>query len=502
MYCTCGHCLIDSEPSRKFNKRRLDALSFPHYVIKKGCSHGARHGKTEEQKKYHIAWNAWKRCCKKVDSQCEHFTGIHDRFLRDPMYREPQLAIGWTEQKCKELDELAKEDHTCRLTPEEKKRYQGKWYITLNKSGKNGPMILRSDFRAAVSMKNRLHRERGEKVEEPISPEQDRKWHPSSSTSWWNKNWKWAHKIFSIDLLFVTIGFVYSRWWSTVTDGWCRQEHLTSNFSHAPLHMCKLTARLKTSQGSRCLSARFIPSTCHPWCSAFERSLVVPCFSLSCFSPSSTSSLPHSTCSLPGTPSFMSSPPRVKTTALTQNEEYCSMEKNHPLTSYEPKLLDDFDDSETSAMIFQDESGDIDTEPSYSCDAELDDEIIGKALSSPLFTQEREERANRRQAYHSHEEILLPAHSFSVCHSRMVKPVHELNSLSSCNSEKPSREMENETIRILVERQKEQLLVDFRVEIQKHEFQADHDRRSIHELRVSAKRNWHFCIFEIICELL
>ena len=158
--------------------------------------------------------------------------------------------------------------------------------------------------------------------------------------------------------------------------------------------------------------------------------------------------------------------------------------------------------SETSAMIFQEESGDIDTEPSYSCDAELDDEIIGKALSSPLFTQEREEPANRRQAYHSHEEILLPAHSFSVCHSRTVKPVHELSSLSSCNSEKPSREMENETIRILVERQKEQLLVDFRVEIQKHEFQADHDRRSIHELRVSAKRNWHFCTFEIICELL
>ena len=25
---------------------------------------------------------------KKVDSQGEHFTGIHDRFLRDPVYRE------------------------------------------------------------------------------------------------------------------------------------------------------------------------------------------------------------------------------------------------------------------------------------------------------------------------------------------------------------------------------------------------------------------------------
>ena len=74
---------------------------------------------------------------------------------------------------------------------------------------------------------------------------------------------------------------------------------------------------------------------------------------------------------------------------------------------------DDFHNSETSAMIFQDESGDIDTEPSYLSDAELDDETIGKALSSPLFIQEREEPANRRQAYHSHEESLLPPSPFS-----------------------------------------------------------------------------------------
>ena len=54
---------------------------------------------------------------------------------------------------CKEWDELAKEDHTYHLTPEEKKRYQGQWYLTLNKAGKNGPMKLRSDFRAVVLMK-------------------------------------------------------------------------------------------------------------------------------------------------------------------------------------------------------------------------------------------------------------------------------------------------------------------------------------------------------------
>ena len=78
--------------------------------------------KPKNKKEYHVAWNAWERCCKKVDSQGEHFAGIHNRFLRDPAYRESQLAIEWTERKCKELDELAKEDHTYKLTPEEKKK--------------------------------------------------------------------------------------------------------------------------------------------------------------------------------------------------------------------------------------------------------------------------------------------------------------------------------------------------------------------------------------------
>ena len=42
--------------------------------------------------------------------------------------------------------------------------------------------------------------------------------------------------------------------------------------------------------------------------------------------------------------------------------------------------------------------------------------------------------------------------------------------------------MENERIRILLKRQKEQILAEVRTEIQKHEFQADSDRRSIQEL--------------------
>ena len=102
----------------------------------------------------------------------------------------------------------------------------------------------------------------------------------------------------------------------------------------------------------------------------------------------------------------------------------------HPPTGYEPKLLDDFHYSDTTETIF---------------------------LSSPLFIQERKEPADRRQAYHSCEESLLPAQSFSVCHSRTG-------------------------IKILLERQREQILANFRAEIHKHEFQTDSDRRSIQEL--------------------
>ena len=133
-------------------------------------------------------------------------------------------------------------------------------------------------------------------------------------------------------------------------------------------------------------------------------------------------------------------------------------------------------------MILQDESGDIDTEPSYSCDVKLDDETIGRALSSPLFIQEREEAANLGQAYHSHEESLLPRQSLSVGHVRTGSPVNELGSLISNVRENPCPDSQNQQIRILFERQKEQFLADCRAEIQKHEFQADYYRRSIQKM--------------------
>ena len=41
---------------------------------------------------------------------------------------------------------------------------------------------------------------------------------------------------------------------------------------------------------------------------------------------------------------------------------------------------------------------------------------------------------------------------------------------------------ESEQIRILLDRQREQILADCQAEIRKHEFQADYDRRSVQKL--------------------
>ena len=140
-----------------------------------------------------------------------------------------------------------------------------------------------------------------------------------------------------------------------------------------------------------------------------------------------------------------------------------------PLTGNEPN---DYHISETTEPYIQESSG----ENGSLNDLEYDDVTIGMALSSPLFTQEREDDASRRRAYHSHDE------GSSVGH-RTGRPVVEQSDSQISNvRENPRHSSENEQIRILLERRREQILADCRAEIQKHEFQADFDRRSIQKL--------------------
>ena len=109
------------------------------------------------------------------DRKSTIYHGMHGRYATkeltrkvniDQGCRESQLLVGWTEQKCAEMYVLAKGDHAYHFSREE---------FTLIQSGKNATVRLRPDFRAAVSLKNRVHRESVEAIAEPISPQQYRR---------------------------------------------------------------------------------------------------------------------------------------------------------------------------------------------------------------------------------------------------------------------------------------------------------------------------------------
>ena len=111
------------------------------------------------------------------------------------------------------------------------------------------------------------------------------------------------------------------------------------------------------------------------------------------------------------------------TLCASANEELSTLTDNNPLTGYEPNVIDNYHSSETTEIFTQESSSD--SRPSNLHDWEISDYAIGRALSSPLFIQEREDPASRRQAYHSPDESLLSSQSLSVGHVRTGRPVSD-----------------------------------------------------------------------------
>ena len=105
VYHTCGYLLKETVANRSFIVYTLDLLSIPEYVIKMGRPHAHRCGKAPENKEYHLAHNLKKRCIGRK------FTGIHDRFLRDHVFRERMLENNRDEDVCREWDDLAEQEH-------------------------------------------------------------------------------------------------------------------------------------------------------------------------------------------------------------------------------------------------------------------------------------------------------------------------------------------------------------------------------------------------------
>ena len=187
VYCTCGHLLKESAANRGAIQCTLDLRSIPNYVIKKGRFHGHRYGKTPQQREDHVAHNLKKRCIKR------RFKGIHDRFLNDPDFRASQLEHDRTEEVCIETNKDAQKDFTHHMTQEEYFRYRKNWWISLNKSGKIGPVRDRSDFNDALTTLSHLHQESGEQRLRPVPFWKCQRWYQSSSSSssWWQWSDSW-----------------------------------------------------------------------------------------------------------------------------------------------------------------------------------------------------------------------------------------------------------------------------------------------------------------------
>ena len=122
--------------------------------------------------------NSLKNKCKK-----RHFLGIHDRFIRDEKFRKNMIDIGRNEEICREMDKLANEDHTHRITEEELRVYRNNWWIRSNiVSSDTMPVRHRADFKQALTTLRQL------KNQENTAYYQ--KWQ-SSSSSWWDWQDSW-----------------------------------------------------------------------------------------------------------------------------------------------------------------------------------------------------------------------------------------------------------------------------------------------------------------------
>ena len=153
-------------------------------------------------------------------------------------------------------------------------------------------------------------------------------------------------------------------------------------------------------------------------------------------------------------------------TLRTSAEDVGTVAENEPPTGYEPN---DHFITEAYVEYTQESLG----EQRFLDDFDYDDVTIGQTLLN----------ACRRRAYHSQEEGLSSSLSSSVSHDGTERPVVKpFDSQISSVREIPSHSSESEQIRILLERQREQILADCQAEIRKHDFQADYDRKSIQKL--------------------
>ena len=127
IYCVCGHLMVeDSGEHRKYMLSTLNSFTIGNFYIRKDRPRGYRYGKAPGCKEYHTAHQLAKKCRKKG------YDGIYDRYMRDKLFRSNMIDHGRTEKVIIDMDNLANEDHSFRVSKNEIEYYCQNWWVHSN----------------------------------------------------------------------------------------------------------------------------------------------------------------------------------------------------------------------------------------------------------------------------------------------------------------------------------------------------------------------------------
>ena len=153
-YCTCGH-LLREKSSRHLHRMDIGSSLNPELCHREGTT------------SWQSSWEDWrtkkKPYCpwfKKEMYQKGFWRNSRSPSERFKNVRDSQLRIDRTEAKCIQMDEVAQKDFTA-YRPKSMRDFRRPG-PSLNTSGRNAPMKLRSDFSEALTKMHRLYRESGE----------------------------------------------------------------------------------------------------------------------------------------------------------------------------------------------------------------------------------------------------------------------------------------------------------------------------------------------------
>ena len=174
IYCVCGHLMVeDSGEHRKYMLSTLNSFTIGNFYIHKDRPRGYRYGKAPGCKEYHTAHQLAKKCRKKG------YDSIYDRYMRDKHFRSAMIEHGRTEKVIIEMDNLANENHSFRVSQNEIEYYRQNWWVHSNvaRDGKTMPIRHEPGFKEALSTMQRLKRAEDKKKQEATVQ-------PSSSSSY------------------------------------------------------------------------------------------------------------------------------------------------------------------------------------------------------------------------------------------------------------------------------------------------------------------------------